>query len=296
MSPSDPLEQLNHAFRDAYAARREAVLTALGPAVAAIDDVLIFRFRGQRLVGPARTRRYHELKTLCHLPLAIQAIVGGGGEEDDGPELDDIALARLAELRRHVEAVTRSLETRDFDDAEREHQRRILTDSAAFLDGLIAHKRSPLAPLIAFLRAQTPAIQHNLERAAHDQLTTMHATFGAWKQTMTAAEWAELRVVVGASHMARTGNVAAQYFAVALGEPWQGRFDHEQPDGESRVLTSESATDEHAAFALLAMHAFDARASNYFFAEDDRLGRDVLANAAERQLSEMFGERPDRPT
>ena len=291
MSPSDPLEQLNHAFRDAYAARREAVLAALGPAIAAIDDVLILRLRGERHVGPARTRLYHELKTICHLPLALQAIVG-----DDGGELDDAARTRLAELRRHVLAVSKALPARGLTPTQTDRQRRMLDASRELLTRLLADGSFTAETLLSFLRDQTPDIQANLEDAARDQLATTHATFSAWKRRMTCDEWDALRVVVTASHMARTGNVAAQYFAVALGQPWEGRFQRDDLRAGKRVLSSEVADDEHAAFSLLAMHVFDARASNHFFAEEGRLGRDVLANATERLLGAMFDESPSEPS
>ena len=288
MSPSDPLEQLNHAFRDAYAARREVVLAALSPAVAAIDDSLILRLHGQRRVGPARTRRYHELKTLCHVPLAIQAIVG-----DDGGPLDEPTITRLTGLRRHLDAVDATLPTRDFTDAQLARQRRMLAGSRDLLNQALAAGELSAPDLIAFLHAQTADIHANLEDAARDQLGTMHATFQAWKQHMSAEDWDRLLVVVASSHMSRTGNVASQYFAVALGQAWEGRFQRDDLHAGKRVLTSELATDEHTAFALLAMHAFDARAANHFFADEARLGRDVLANAAERLLAAMFDMQPD---
>lgn len=290
MSPSDPLEQLNHAFRDAYAARREAVLAALGPALAAIDDSLILRLHGQRRVGPARTRRYHELKTLCHVPLAIQAVVG-----DDGGPLDEPASTRLTELRRHLDAVDDTLATRGFTDDQLARQRRMLAGSRDLLDHVLAAGTTSTPDLVAFLHAQTADIHANIDDAARDQLGTMHATFSAWQQDMSAEDWPRLLVVVASSHMARTGNVASQYFAVALGQTWEGRFQRDDVHAGKRVLTSEGATDEHSAFALLAMHAFDARAANHFFADEARLGRDVLANAAERLLAVMFATRPDPP-
>ncbi len=290
MSPSDPLEQLNHAFRDAYAARREAVLAALGPAVAAIDDSLILRLHGQRRVGPARTRRYHELKTLCHVPLAIQAVV-----DDDGGPLDEPACERLSELCRHLDAVDATLATRGFTETQLARQRRMLAGSRDLLGHALAARATAASDLVAFLHAQTADIHANLEDAARDQLATTHATFEAWKQHMSAEDWSRLLVVVASSHMARTGNVASQYFAVALGQAWAGRFQRDDVHAGKRVLTSELATDEHTAFALLAMHAFDARAANRFFADEARLGRDVLANAAERLLAAMFDTQPDTP-
>lgn len=286
LDPSDPIAQLNDGFRAAYAARREAVLATLDPAIAQIDDSLYLRRAGRRLVGPARTRRYHELKTICHLPLAIQSIV-----DDTGP-LDESARAQLLELQRRTEAVAASLADRGFDPPEMARQQRIVAASLAFITTTSTAGQVDRDALDAFLRGTMPDIRVNLEHATRDQLQTMHATFRTWVQEIEPEAWSRLLVVVGASHMARTGNVAAQYFNVALGDRWEGRFQREDDHPDKRVLISENATDEHAAFALLAMHVFDRRPARSFFAEEGRLGRDVLADAAERQLAEMFGARP----
>jgi len=287
LDPSDALAQLNEGFRAAYAARREAVLAALGPAVAQVEDSLYLRLEGRRMVGPARTRRYHEFKVISHLPLAIQASL-----DDAGGALAATARARLEELERRAAAATDSLGERSFDPLQHARQLRILGASRAFMAATRKAGEVEREALDEFLRARVPDIRVNLEDATRDQLQTMHATFGEWVQTMRAEQWSQLLVVIGASHMARTGNIAAQYFSVALGERWQGRFAQEDQDPARRILISEAATDEQAAFTLLAMHVFDRRAANSFFGEEGRLGRDVLADAAEQQLSAMFRAQP----
>lgn len=291
LDPGDPMAQLNDGFRAAYAARREAVLAGLGPAIAQVDDSLYLRIDGRRLVGPARTRRYHELKTLCHLPLAIQAILDEVGDEVRGAP-GESARMQLQELQRRAAAVADSLAQRALDPPTLARQRRILAASLAFITEVLATGELEREALAAFLRDRMPDIRANIEDATRDQLQTMHATLRAWVQEMNAGQWSQLQVVVAASHMARTGNIAAQYFSLALGDRWEGRFEHEDPEADRRVLTAENVADEQAAFALLAMHGFDRRAANSFFGEQGRLGRDVLADAAERQLIEMFGARP----
>lgn len=287
LDPSEPLAQLNDGFRAAYAARREAVLAGLGPAIAQVEDSLYLRIGGRRMVGPARTRRYHELKTICHLPLAIQAIL-----DDVSGAPGESTRLHLQELQRRAAAVADSLAALALEPAALARQRRILAASLAFIADALATGWPGPAALDAFLRARMPDIRANIEDATRDQLQTTHTTLRGWLQTMSPEEWSRLQVVVAASHMARTGNIAAQYFSLALGDRWEGRFEREDPHADRRVLTAENIADEQAAFALLAMHGFDRLAANSFFGEAGRLGRDVLADAAERQLIEMFGARP----
>ena len=95
--------------------------------------------------------------------------------------------------------------------------------------------------------------------------------------------------------MARPGNVAVQYFSITLGETWEGRFDQEDLQPGKRVLASETSFDEAAAFALLATHVLDASVGKRFFGEEIRLERDLLADAAERLLAQMFHKEPEPP-
>jgi hypothetical protein len=62
------------------------------------------------------------------------------------------------------------------------------------------------------------------------------------------------------------------------------------------VLASEVAFDEAAAFSLLGTHALDESAAGRFFGEEARLARDILADAAERILADMFHKAPVPPS
>ncbi|WAS95241.1 hypothetical protein [Nannocystis punicea] len=292
LDPSDPFAQLDDAFLEAYAARQRAVLDRMGPAVAHVDDSLYLRIGGRREVGPARTCLYHQLKTICHVPLALQSILG-----DEGGELDDAARGRLVELARRAEVADGALAEAGFDPEQLVRQRRLLDASRGFIAEVLQAGGVTAVTLIGFLRAQMDDIRANIADAARDQLHTMHATFSAWVAEMTPEQWSQLRVVVGSGHMDRTGNLAAQYFSLALGDRWEGRFEREDEDpARRRVITSEGATDEESAFALLATSVFDTRTSNAFFGEESRMGRDVLADAGERELVAMFGRQPEAPT
>jgi hypothetical protein len=290
LEPSDPLCTLNAAFRDAYAARREAVLDSLSPVIAQIDDLLILRHRGQRLEGPARTRRYHELKAINHLPLALHLLLSGRRGA-----LDEALRGQLTSLRPLITQAVASLDARGFTPESLARQRRLLEASLALLEQVLAADSVMPEALSAFTRAQVPDLLLNSEDAARDQLETMHATVEAWKQRMTPEERARLRAVVAVSHMSRPGNVALQYFSVALGENWEGRFDQEDLQPGKRVLAAETAFDEAAAFELLATHALDASVAVRFFGEESRMQRDLLADAAERLLAEMFHREPEPP-
>lgn len=287
---SDPLHALNEAFREAYAERRDAALAHMGPLIAQLDDVLVLRYRGQRLVGPARTRRYHELKALNHLPLALYMLLAGERGEPS-PSLRE----RLAALRPLIVAAAAGLEQRSLGAESLARQRRLLDAALALLDQALAQGGVTLQALTAYSRAQVPDLLRNAEDAARDQIDTMHATFEAWKQRMTPEEREQLCAVVAVSHMSSPGNVAMQYFTLALGDKWEGRFNQEALHPDKRVLAAEAGFEEAQAFALLGMHALDTHVGRRFFGEEMRLERDILADAAERILARLFHQEPEPP-
>jgi hypothetical protein len=290
LEPSDALSVLNQAFRDAYAARRDATLARMGPVIAQIDDLLILRKGGQRFEAPARTRRYHEYKAVTHVPLALHVLLAGSSDA-----LDEDTRARLTLLRRLIAEASAGLTARGFPAEALARQRRVLEASLAFVDQVLAAHRVSRAELSAFVHARVPDLLANAGDAARDQIDTMHAAVEAWKRQMTPEERGQLRAVVAASHMSRPGNVAAQYFSVTLGDAWEGRFQQEDAQPGKRVLSSEVAFDEASAFALLGAHVLDASTSEDIFAEARRMERDILADAAERILAEMFQASPEPP-
>ncbi|WP_244224819.1 hypothetical protein, partial [Corallococcus sicarius] len=290
LEPTDPLSVLNQAFRDAYAARRDAMLSSMGPVIAQIDDVLILRKGGQRFEAPSRTRRYHEYKVVTHVPLALYVLLAGRKDA-----LDDDTRVRLTTLRGLITAASGSFAARGLPTEALARQHRMLDASLALVDRVLAANRVADEELAAFIHAQVPDLLKNAEDAARDQIETMHASVEAWRQQMFPAEREQLRAVVAASHMSRPGNVATQYFSVTLGDTWEGRFHEEEHSPGKRVLSSEATFDESAAFALLATHVLDARTSSGIFGEETRMARDLLADAAERILAEMFQKSPAPP-
>ncbi|HSO00168.1 MAG TPA: RidA family protein [Candidatus Nanopelagicales bacterium] len=290
LDPAEPLGALDQAFHDAYAARRDEILAGIGPLIAQIDDRLVLRRAGQRSEGPARTRRFHELKAVDHVPLALFVMLSGRR----GP-LDAAIRAQLLAYRPLLDAAAGDLERLGLPPEQLARQRRILDASRAFVDDTLAAGSASPPALSAYTRALAPDLLRNVEDAARDQLETTHATVEGWRRAMTPEELDRLQAVVAVSHMSRPGNIAFQYFSLTLGERWEGRFDQEHLRADKRVLAAEAAEDEAAAFALLATHTLDAAVAARFFGEEDRMNRDLLADPAERILAEMFREEPAEP-
>ncbi|MDI1476519.1 hypothetical protein [Polyangium sp. y55x31] len=288
---SDPLCPLNSAFRDAYAERRAAMLAASGPVLVQYGDTLVLLRRGERLEGPATNERYHELKSVAHVPFALYLLLSGV----DGP-IDEARLGKLISYEALVRAALSTIDGRFPDAAQRERQQRILTRSLALLDQATRERRLASSTLGAFIRSQRADVLENIREAAHQNVMTLHAQVTAWAARLTPEERARLRVVIGTPHMARPGNISLQYFAAWLGEPSAGRAADERIAEGTRIIVAENIFDADRSMALVGTHLVDRAAAAAFFDDPLRLDRDLLSDAAEEAIHALFGGSPAQKT
>lgn len=289
LKPSDPLTPLNAAFRTAYADLRKQVLAQSSPIIIQIGDRLVLFKNGARTEAPALSYRYHELKAVAHHPLALYVILVSGA----GAKLDGNQLNKLREYRALVAQVRPSIDGRNFRPAQRERQLRLIDRSLAFMDTTWLTGMVSKAALLQFTQSQREDILANAYEAAEDQINTMHNQVQSWLAKMTAEERKGLRVVVGASHMPRVGNISMQYFSAALGEPYEGRYEEEEErNSDFRLVYGESMFEDEAALRVLATHLVDTEIGVYFFGDAQRMHRDLLSDAGEEIIRKKLGKTP----
>ncbi len=281
----DPLCSLNSFFREAYAERRAAMLAASGPLLVQYGDTIVLLRNGERLEGRATNERYHELKSVAHVPFAVYVLLLGIG----GP-IDTALLSKLITFETLVSKSLSTVNTRFPEGAVRERQQRILSRSLDLLHRAIDEKRLLSSDVDSFVREQHDDLLENIEDAARENVMTIHAQVTAWAALLTPEERARLRVVVGASHMARPGNLALQYFAAWLGEPSAGRTTDERVAEDARIIVAENIFDTDRSAVLIGTHLVDRAAAAAFFNDPLHLDRDLLADGAEEAIRALFGK------
>jgi hypothetical protein len=286
----DPLATMNAAFRTAYADLRSQAIKDAGPVIIQSGESMVLIRNGVRTEARATTPRYNVLKSVAHMPLALYVMLIHGA----GSPLDDASLSRLRDYRLLVAKSRDSIEKRELTPAQRDRQLRMFDRSMVLIDSVLQSGRVAKSDLLGFTRSQKDDILANAYEAADDQITTMDRQFKAWQAEMTAEERKQLRVAVGTAHMARVGSLAMQYFAVALDEPYEGRFEEEQmKDSDFRLLVLESVFDEQGIANAVGTHLIDADIGNSFFGDNQRMHRDLLADPTEEIIAKKFGVRPE---
>lgn len=159
------------------------------------------------------------------------------------------------------------------------HKLDICGRAFAFLDRALADGRVSADDLTAYCRANVADIQAAFAAAAKAQLDACHAHVRRLKETvLSAEEWHALRVVIMGPHMAHKDQNFLQYFAKVLHTPMYT---------DRRVVYFEG-DDRDGALELLGTTLLDFRASRAFFGDENRLHRDILADATTRYLHELF--------
>lgn len=260
--PQDILNALNDQFRQAYVAAREEALKNETYALVLGDSVVFYRgaIRREAQYTPAR---YHELKAIAHIPLALYALLNG--------PLSDATLTTLGKYRDSMRESRATLARRGFDERTLKRQEAIFTNSQTLLDRVLNSRKCEPSDLQAFTTAMAPLLLQNAYDAAKAQLEGLHAVFMEWLNVLTAEERANFHIVVSGSHQARERNLHMTYCRALLGEIGPA---------ELRLIFGESCFDEPSCRNLLGTHLLDGAASLAFFDDPLRLQYDLLGDAA----------------
>ncbi|MFL5340554.1 MAG: hypothetical protein ACJ8F7_10430 [Gemmataceae bacterium] len=270
--PTDnPLDDLNKSFRAAYrTARLEAIATTSPIVLVDGDNLVLFRDRKRQSVA-AVPKAYHLLKDLAHVPLAVYLLTRSA----DGT-LDQGRLDALSNYIVKVEAVNRKRQEQKQASGERADE--VFAESLRFARKVLTAKAADPEARKAFAKKMGPAMLALAADAAKLQIDGYHEALQEWKADLSADEWKKLKIVVMGSAMPRVGNLAVQYFAWLLREPGEGK----------RIIYAESLFEEDKALALLGTHQIDSDIGAAFFDDDQRMHRDLLADAAKEILKKKL--------
>jgi polyhydroxyalkanoate synthesis regulator phasin len=270
----DALLVLNNASRDAYRRAREEALARCGPIVVLEGNDLVLVYGLYRCTAHVTPDLYHTLKSISHIPLAVHALL----DSRVGEFLDDQSLDDLKQYRARVTAAASGLGGHGLGTEQLKRGKIITDESLALLARVIEARREETEQLDEYRHRMRSLLEANAAEAARAQIDALHRQMKTWKDQLTDAEWAQLRVMVMGMQLPRQGNLAVQYFARLLGEAGQGR----------RIVYAESIFDESRALDLLATRVVDTRIGTVFFEDPARMHRDLLSDGAKQYLDELF--------
>jgi hypothetical protein len=274
-TPTDPLLALNDASRAAYRRAKEAALARTGPVIFVEGDNLVLKHGDLRTEARFTPDVYHALKSVSHIPLALDVMLTS---VHDGDRVGDDLLDDLRRYRGLIVGARERVETLRLGPGQAQRQTEIILASLRFIDSLFKSRTCEQGARTAFVHRMAPLVMANAAEAARGDLDGLHRLVSRWRDQMPAGEWNRLTVIVMGRALPRKGNLAVQYFSRLLGETGEGR----------RVVYAESLFDEPKALDLLASHLVDTQVGLDFFDDPTRLHRDLLGDVAKEYLDHLF--------
>jgi hypothetical protein len=271
------LRSLDEQFHGAYAQRRAAAARC-APVLVLLGDTLTLFDADRRSEYLATARDMQIIKVAAHVPVGIFAVLQGLAAREAA--LDALTTQRLSEMRSAMHASRGAAS--QLDAAARADVEAVLNASVSFLERALARDCAPGAELSQFAAQLGPQLLRLTEHATRLELAALHAAVEAALQTLDARARAKLEVVVAGVHQARARSLGLQYFQRRFGEA---------AGEEQRVAYAEAASDVGKARELVGTRRLDRAIAGAFFGDQKRLQRDVLGDAAARQLEHASFER-----
>ncbi|MFO0843640.1 MAG: hypothetical protein U0797_14795 [Gemmataceae bacterium] len=268
------LQGVNLAARAPYSAAREYLVARNGPVVLWNGDEIVLRYGSVREARQVMPAVYHDLKTVGHVVLGLDALLSPHG---DG-KLDD---RRVFEVKSHRALISRikiAIRHRGLSSQQVERQQKILQAVEDYLDGVLREEKAEVKQLHTVLRSLLSPLDENNKEAARAQIDSMHARMTEIKARLSAADWGRLTAIVLGTQQPRKDNVAVQYFARLFGVPGEGR----------RIVYAEGIFDEAKALQLLGTKLIDRHVGIDLFDDPERMNRDLLGDVGKAYLDELF--------
>jgi hypothetical protein len=273
---TDPLVEMNKVVRENYRASRAVLLARTLPVIViAFDDATLMREGREPVTESFTPPLYHRFKEIAHIPFGVHVTLAPYA----GRPTETAWRAPLQRLLDHALAAEPVLNTVGIPDSRIARERRVVSDSIAYMRATLASGVVDAAGLRAYSRAIAPLVLASADDAAALQIDGLHALVTRWKAELPAADWARLHVLVLGPKAPREGNLAMQYFERVMGRRESGR----------RLIYSENIFARDAALTQLGGLVIDRAVARDFFAEEMRMDRDLLVDGARRRLDQVFG-------
>ena len=282
MTGQQRIAELDEHFVGIYeAARRRLLDEQKTRALIIVNEDQMLLYRGgvePEVMSGLRPPLYDKLKALGHVPLAIYCLLVGYADADK--PLPRAALSALHEYRQRIAAARADLDTtKEVESGILPRNVDMFEQALSFLDRVVAAGRVSDADLSAYCRSNIADMNAIFAAAARAQLDVCHAHIMHLKENVLSMDdWASLRVIIMGPHMARKDQNFLQYFSRLL---------HTPKYADKRVVYYEGE-DIEGALDLMGTAILDFRASQSIFSNENRLHRDVLADATTRYLDELL--------
>ncbi|KAI8822010.1 uncharacterized protein EV422DRAFT_413101 [Fimicolochytrium jonesii] len=240
---------------------------------------------------------FHELKSLCHIPLAILAAIAG----DIDHRQARAALRRVWEGARDVERTMRDGGGYCLSEEQRERNLELVRRTVVLLEGVVGGETREERVVIVekdgsefegkgvltkddvstYIRSLRQTFSRNMWDATQDCLLAMDAALRSiLSEHVETLHGKKLHIVVQGEHMPARDNMFVQYFLAATGT---------EKEGEGVYYCSPKLSEEEVV-GIVQQHITDGLVGWQVFGDRERMHSDLLAPSAHKILDEWKAE------
>lgn len=275
---------VNCDFHKAYLNRVNQIIQTLGtqngrPIILNLGGNLSFKYGGKTEHVVIQPETYHQVKGIAHIGFSVYLILA----QNSGTELNTKTLQSLASLREHALQTKQALPNLHLPQEASTICLDIINQSLDFIDQLIARKSFSQHDIKQFYAHMTPKFLAAIKLASQIELNLLDQEVNRFLAKLNRKERAQLAIIVATAHQARAQEISLQYFEKKFGKKLG-----EGAINENGLVVMEGKFDEASALETLAKHYLDREASQVIFNDEERLQRDLLADATKRILKSHF--------
>ena len=245
------------------------VRTGQIPILIRLDNRLVLVDGEQQREYAINGNRFHELKALCHLPLAVYLILAGNNE--DRRDLRDV-LANLYQFPASVDDLKEKTELLKSAVTQ-------LADSIVVNNKILSHEATK-----KFARQLKPIFNQLVTDAAVDEVAQlMEVTSSIKAKVGDAQKWSRAYFVVCAGHQPRYKQITKKFF-----ERWLLEESHSKLESVHRVIYAEGRSSLEEVLQLVCTRMVSADLGEVFLHSPLSLDEDVLGDAGLAAINKIF--------
>jgi hypothetical protein len=275
-SNEDMLAALNQSSLDAYRTGRQQLIANPGPVILVGSD-LTFIVNGQKKHAGCTPQLYTTLKSLSHPYIGTVVVLEPF--LDDPAAHQDVWRPHLEAMLRETEAVIPHLGELGLDPDSVTRNRFILNRMLDFVNATLAKGSFTRDEITALGHELGPLLLANANVAAKAQIDMMKQVVDNWRAEVGPDVWSKVLVVVLGPHQPRVDNLQHSFFRYELGDR-----------ARTQLFYAENVFDEESAMKLVGTIEADRGLSIATFDEPLRMQRDLVGDAADAYLRQVFGK------
>lgn len=271
-------QTFDHAMLSIFHRSQKELTANTRPIMIIARDVTVVSKDGE-VSYPRNALQYNALKSVSHVLLGIIGAVTPWPEGDAGQKR---WMADFAKIKSEIDTFLASIDGLGLEKESLADQRAMLEKARAFVEDALNQGRLTPEAVAHAINDMRPMWAKNMRRAAHAELTTLHAAVSDARAAMEEKDWADMYVVAHGRTDVRKINVVLNYLQRVMPEKFAA----------GQVLFAENTSGKEEIIKYVGYIKMQRHVGAWAFGNPGRMEVDLLGYEAGSVLDELIEVAP----